>query len=58
MTGHLQNPTPDDMHFRASVVGVDNVSVKTADLDQHARDQSPLSSHTPHPRSPTRFFSA
>jgi len=58
MTDYLQNPTSDDLHFRASVVGEDNVSVKTADLDQHARDQSPLSSHTPHPRSPTPFFSA
>ena len=40
MTDYLQGLAPDDLAFLASVVGENQVSIKTADLDQHARDQS------------------
>lgn len=45
MTKRFQELTPEGLAYLVSVVGEEHVSVKAADLDQHARDQS---FHPPH----------
>ncbi len=36
----LINLTADNLNFLASIVGEQNISAKSADLDQHSKDES------------------
>jgi D-lactate dehydrogenase (cytochrome) len=45
MIEQIQTITPEDLKFLRSVVGPAHVSIKIADLDQHAKDES---FHKPH----------